>query len=65
MSKSKYEIGDRIPGTNLVVRGKMILANGSVRYFLQIGESNNSLTLNDDDILINPETLDLNEWLDD
>ncbi|NJR47594.1 MAG: hypothetical protein HC775_18675 [Hyellaceae cyanobacterium CSU_1_1] len=52
MSKPKYEIGDRIEGTNLIVRGKMMLANGSERYFLQIDKSDNSLVLNDDDILI-------------
>jgi hypothetical protein len=66
MNEPKYQIGDRIKGTNLTVRGKMTTANGRERYFVQIGESDNSLVLSDDDILINPDkTLDLDEWLDD
>lgn len=66
MNEPKYQIGDRIPQTNLTVRGKMTTTNGRERYFLQIGESDNSLVLNDDDILINPEmALNLKEWLED
>lgn len=66
MNKPKYQIGDRILQTNLIVRGKMVLTNGRERYFLQIGESDNSLVLSEDDILIESNyKLDLTEWLDD
>jgi hypothetical protein len=66
MNEPKYQIGDHIKGTNLTVRGKMTTANGRERYFVQIGKSDSSLVLNDDDILINPDkTLDLDEELND
>ena len=36
MTKPKYQIGDRLPNSNLYVRGVAQLSNGDCRYFLQI-----------------------------
>ncbi len=36
MTKSKYQIGDRIPGTEIVVCGLMTTSTRIHRYFLQI-----------------------------
>lgn len=39
MNKSKYEIGDRLPETNIFIRGIANLSNGKQRYFLQAGDN--------------------------
>ncbi len=36
MNKPKYQIGDRLPNTNIFVRGVMTTSKGQHRYFLQI-----------------------------
>ncbi len=50
MNKPKYEIGDRIRGSNLIVRGVIPLSDGNCRYFLQIDISDNSIVINEDDL---------------
>jgi hypothetical protein len=50
LNKPKYEIGDRIPETNLTVCGYLKLSTGEFRYYLQIGNSDNTLVLNYSDI---------------
>ena len=50
INKPKYEIGDRIPKTNLIVCGYLELSTGERRYYLQIGSSDNTLVLNHSDI---------------
>lgn len=52
MSKLPYQIGDRLGKTNLFVRGITTLSTGMNRYFLQIGDSNNTLVVDDVDIYI-------------
>lgn len=53
MNEPKYQIGDCLSYKNrnigLTVRGVMLTTSG-YRYFIQIDESDNSLTLNDEDI---------------
>ena len=39
MNKPKYEIGDRLPKTNIFIRGIVNLSNGKQRYFLQAGDN--------------------------
>jgi hypothetical protein len=48
MNKPKYQIGDCIPNSNLIVRGVMTTSKGQRRYFLQIFD--NSLVINEDDL---------------
>lgn len=50
MTKPKYEIGDRLTDINLTVCGYLKLSNGEYRYYLQIGNSDNTLVLNDSDL---------------
>ena len=38
MTSPKYEIGDRLPGTEIYIRGRTTVSNGSTRYFLQAGD---------------------------
>jgi hypothetical protein len=48
MNEPKYQISDRIPNSNLIVRGVMTTSKGQHRYFLQIFD--NSLVINEDDL---------------
>ena len=50
MTKPKYQIGDRVGQTNLIVCGYLKLSNGSHRYYLQIENTDNTLVVNDLDI---------------
>lgn len=50
MSKSEYQIGDRLPYSNCIVRGRMLLSNGTYRYFLQFSNSDSSQVVNSNDI---------------
>lgn len=50
MSQPKYKIGDRLTDINLTVCGYLKLSNGEYRYYLQIGNSDNTLVLNDLDL---------------
>ncbi len=45
----KYQIGDRIPGTEITVCGLMTTSNGMHKYFLQISPDN-SLVVDDENI---------------
>jgi hypothetical protein len=53
MDKPKYQIGERLTYENkeigLTIRGVMITSFG-YRYFIQVDASDNSFTLNDDDM---------------
>lgn len=53
MNKPKYQIGDRLTYKNkdvgLIICGVMITSVG-YRYFIQVDGSDNSFTLNDDDM---------------
>ena len=44
----KFEIGDRIPNTDIYVRGLMTTSTGKHRYFLQIGD--NSMVVDEVDL---------------
>jgi hypothetical protein len=57
MNKPKYEIGDRIEGTNLTVCGFLRLSTGEYRYYLQIDISDNTLVVNESDIEIPPDEI--------
>ena len=48
--KYEYEIGDRVSDTNLTVCGYLRLSTGEYRYYLQIGDSDNTLVISDRDI---------------
>ena len=48
-NKPKYQIGDRIPGTEIVVCGLMTTSTGMHKYFLQISPDN-SLVVDDENI---------------
>jgi hypothetical protein len=50
MNEPIYQIGDRLPYSNHIVRGRMRLRNGTYRYLLQIGDSDNSQVVNSTDI---------------
>lgn len=39
MNEPTYQIGDRLPGTNIYIRGRTTVSNGSTRYFLQAGDN--------------------------
>ena len=47
-NQPKYQIGDRIPDTNIYVRGVMTTSDGKHIYFWQIGD--NSLVIPEGDI---------------
>ena len=47
-NQPKYQIGDRIPDTNIYVRGVMTTSDGKHIYFWQVGD--NSLVIREDDI---------------
>ncbi len=49
MNKPKYQIGDRLKGTEIVVCGLMTTSNGMHRYFLQISPDN-SLVVDEEGI---------------
>ncbi len=49
MTEPKYQIGDRIAGTEIVVCGLMTTSNGMHRYFLQISPDN-SLVVDEEGI---------------
>jgi hypothetical protein len=53
MEKPKYQIGDRIPETDFIVRGIAPLRNGDYRYFLQIRKSDNTMVAVTEDLEIN------------
>lgn len=38
MSRPIYQIGDRLHGTELTVRGIAVLKNGKIRYFRQLAD---------------------------
>ena len=48
-TEPKYQIGDRLPGTEIVVCGLMTTSNGMHRYFLQISPDN-SLVVDEEGI---------------
>lgn len=50
MNKPKYEIGDRISDTHLTVCGYLRLSNGKYRYYLQIGNSDNTIVVSERDM---------------
>ena len=50
MEKPKYQIGDRVGETNLIVCGYLRLSNGSYRYYLQIESTDNTLVMSEGDI---------------
>ena len=54
MSKPKYQIGDRLPGTEIYIRGVATLSTGEHRYFLQI---------EDDTLIFEAEDLEMAEML--
>lgn len=39
MNEPTYQIGDRLPGTDIYIRGRTTVSNGSTRYFLQAGDN--------------------------
>jgi hypothetical protein len=49
MDKPKYQIGDRLPDSNISICGVLTLSTGKQRYFLAIG-NDNSLVVNEDDL---------------
>lgn len=49
MIKPKYQIGDRLPDSNISICGVLTLSTGKQRYFLAIG-NDNSLVVNEDDL---------------
>lgn len=49
MNKPKYQIGDRLGTTNLFVRGVMTTSKGENRYYLQIGDTDCTLVINETD----------------
>jgi hypothetical protein len=49
MNKPKYQIGDRLPNSNISVCGVLTLSTGKQRYFLAIG-NDNSLVVDEDDL---------------
>ena len=53
MNKPKYQIGDCLhyknKNLNLFIRGVMTFSSGN-RYFIQIGTSDNSFTINDNEM---------------
>ncbi len=49
MNKPKYKIGDRLGKTNLIVRGVMTTSKGENRYYLQVGNTDNTLVINETD----------------
>lgn len=50
MTKPKYEIGDRIPGSPFIVRGLVNLKSGGCRYFIQILDSDNTFVGTEEEI---------------
>jgi len=48
MNKPKYEIGDRLEGTNIYIRGVAQLSSGSCRYFIQVCD--NTMVFDDEAI---------------
>jgi hypothetical protein len=50
MSVPKYQIGDRIPETELVVRGIAPQKSGEYLYFVQVLESDNTFLATQEDI---------------
>lgn len=49
VNQPKYEIGDRLGNTNLFVRGVMTTSKGEHRYYLQIGNTDCTLVINETD----------------
>lgn len=50
MTKPKYQIGDRIADSPFTVCGVLTLSNGTQRYFVQCGNSDNTLVGTEDDL---------------
>lgn len=50
MTEPKYQIGDRFANSPFTVCGVLTLSNGTQRYFIQIGNSDNTFVGNEDDI---------------
>ena len=48
MTEPKYDLGDRLPGTNINVCGRTTISDGSTRYFLQAGD--NTFVVSEDDL---------------
>jgi hypothetical protein len=51
MNEPKYQIGDRIPNSELVVRGIAPQKDGNYVYFVQIVESDNTFVGTEKDIV--------------
>ena len=49
MNEPKYEIGDHLGLTNLIVRGVMTTSEGKHRYYLQVGDTDCTLVINETD----------------
>lgn len=49
MTEPKYQIGDRLPDSNISICGVLTLSTGKQRYFLAIG-GDNSLVVDEDDL---------------
>ncbi|WP_319422056.1 hypothetical protein [Pleurocapsa sp. FMAR1] len=45
----RYKIGDRLGNTNLFVRGVMTTSQGETRYYLQVGNTDSTLVINESD----------------
>ncbi|NJL51350.1 MAG: hypothetical protein HC930_02460 [Hydrococcus sp. SU_1_0] len=43
MTEPKYPLGKRISYSPFIVRGFLILSNGETRYYLQVGNSDNTI----------------------
>lgn len=50
MSIPTYQIGDRVSDTHLTICGYLRMNNGEYRYYLQIGDSDNTMVVNERDI---------------
>ena len=50
MNEPKYEIGDRVSDTHLTVCGYLRDRTGEYRYYLQIGDSDNTMVVNERDM---------------
>ena len=49
MTQPKYKIGDRLGRTNLIVRGVMTTSDGFHCYYLQVGDTDCTLVINETD----------------
>ncbi|MGL5924063.1 hypothetical protein [Chroococcidiopsis sp.] len=49
MNEPKYQIGDRI-ANKFTVHGLLTLSDGSTRYFIRLGDSDNTFVASEDDL---------------